>query len=240
MKKTLDVKRHEHKFYIHYTDYQYCKRILSRLMKRDPHQKENEGYFIRSLYFDTIDDTFVNEKLSGVSLRDKYRFRIYEFDQDWVKVERKRKTGMYISKTTAIIKRNNADEILNGRIESLLNAKSRNSNTLYFDFKSKFLKPVLIIDYTRDAYILDYNNIRITFDKDIQVNNYNYDYFNPKLPTMQIQPEEVIIMEVKYNHFLPSWFKRILSIRTLTSSAISKYIIGRTKYFDYDFTYSSR
>lgn len=239
MKKDLKVTRHEHKFYMSYTDYLNCKVVLSKLMKRDPYQKNDEGYFIRSLYFDTVEDTSVYEKLSGIDFRDKYRFRIYEFDQDWVKIERKRKVGMYISKTSVIVAKEDAEDVGNRKVESILNTPSVNSNILYYDFKRKYLRPVIIVDYLRDAYCLDYNNIRITFDKELRINDFNYGLFNPNLKTTKIQPDSVVVMEVKFDSFLPSWLRKMLSIRSLTSAAISKYTMGRMKQFGYDFTYTS-
>lgn len=235
MNKNLQVQRHELKYYINRADYEYCKSMLKHLMKRDSHQLNDEGYFIRSLYLDDSNDNSVREKLAGVEKRDKYRLRIYDFDQEWAKFERKRKTNNYVNKTTTIITREEAQNIINGNFEDLLNYKKQETNSLYFDLKGKYYRPVVIVDYIRDAFILDYNNIRITFDKQLRNNDQDFDLFSPKITTEPLQPNEVIIMEIKFNNFLPPWFKNIFKLESATSSAISKYCQSRMRTREYFF-----
>jgi len=229
MQKELEVARHELKYYISRSDYEYAHALLSELMHHDSHQIEKEGYFIRSLYFDDMMENSVEEKLAGVEHRDKYRLRIYEFDQNWAKLERKRKNGNYVQKSTGVITRKEAEELIQGNHDILLNYKVHNLNSIYFDFKRKFLRPVVIVDYIRDVYMLDYNDIRITFDKHLRANDQNLDLFNPEIITEPLQRDEVIIMEIKFNHFLPPWFKDFLRFDSAMSSAISKYCQCRMK-----------
>ncbi len=51
------------------------------------------GYRIRSLYFDTIDDTDYYEKAAGVELRRKLRLRCYDPAADFAMLEMKQKQG---------------------------------------------------------------------------------------------------------------------------------------------------
>lgn len=229
------VARHELKFYINYKDYQYSKYVLDQLMNRDTYQKKDEGYFIRSMYFDDIYDTSVEEKLAGVEKRDKYRLRIYEFNQNWAKLERKRKVNNYVEKDTIILTREDAYNTIGGRYQKLLDTGDPNAETIYFDLKRSYKKPVVIIDYLRDAYMLDYNNIRITFDKNIRYNDTDLDIYNPDLTTIPIQKEHIIIMEIKFNNFLPDWFVKQLTLDSATYSAISKYCQSRLKTTEYYF-----
>lgn len=235
MSTNLQVQRHELKYYINRIDYEYCKSVLKHLMKRDSYQQNDVGYFIRSLYLDDTYNNSVQEKLAGIENRDKYRLRIYNFDQEWVKLERKRKHNHYTRKTTAIITKDEALNVIKGNYEDLLNYKHPDTNSLYFDLKQTYFRPVVIVDYIRDAFMLDYNNIRVTFDKHLRNNDQDFNLFSPHIVTEPLQRDEVIIMEIKFNHFLPPWFKNIFKLESVTSSAISKYCQSRMRTREYFF-----
>lgn len=233
MSKHLQVQRHELKYYINRADYQYCKFFLKHLMDQDPYQKKEEGYFIRSLYLDDMYDNSVEEKLSGIEKRDKYRLRIYDVEQGWVKLERKRKDNDYVLKTTALITKNEALNIMKGNYQDLLKYNNQNFNSIYFDLKRKYFRPVVIVDYIRDAFILDYNRIRITFDKHLRSSVWDLDLFSPDIITTPYQKDEVIIMEVKFNNALPLWFSDFFRFKSATKSAISKYCQSRMRINQY-------
>ena len=76
--------RHELKFYINPVEYQVLSRQLDRVLERDPNGDENNEYHIRSLYFDTIYNDALLDKLDGVKNRDKYRIRIYNFSDKFI------------------------------------------------------------------------------------------------------------------------------------------------------------
>lgn len=56
-------------------------------------------YNMSSLYFDSIDDTDLKEKLDGILLREKYRIRIYDYQDEIIKFEVKRKTTALFPKS---------------------------------------------------------------------------------------------------------------------------------------------
>ncbi|MBJ7551004.1 polyphosphate polymerase domain-containing protein [Marinomonas ostreistagni] len=227
MSKTLKVQRHEVKYYISYADYEYARHLLATLMQRDPHQKDERGYFIRSLYFDDDYDTSVEEKLDGIEHRDKYRLRTYDPTLDWVKLERKRKHNQFVNKSSVRLSKAEALQMIDGDVDFLLEKDSQSARSIYFDLKRKFIRPKVIVDYDREVYMLDYNEIRVTFDKNIRVNTSDLDLFNPDLETQTLQRPDTIIMEVKFNTCLPSWFPTLLKFDGTTAMAISKYCQGR-------------
>lgn len=229
----LLLQRHELKYYISWVDYLTTKEILEKLMYKDEYQVQESGYFVRSLYLDDIHDSAVSEKLAGVERRDKYRLRIYDPAQRWVKLERKRKLGNYVRKDSIRLSKQDALEVIAGDIESIYSNPSPAAMQLYQDFKRTYFRPVVIIDYIRDALRLDYNNIRITFDYNLSCNTVRQDLFDPVLPTYSLQHPKIVIMEIKYNNFLPSWFSQILRIESATRSAISKYTLSRMKKSEY-------
>ena len=85
--------RHELKFYINEMQYYLLSRALDRVLDRDPNGDENNEYHIRSLYFDTVFNDALYDKLDGVQNRDKYRIRIYNLSDRVIKMECKTKVG---------------------------------------------------------------------------------------------------------------------------------------------------
>ena len=83
-----DDYRHEVKHEINYSDMLDIRRRLSAIARRDEHAKERK-YHIRSLYFDTPEDTALREKLLGVAKREKYRIRCYDGDTSFFRLLKK-------------------------------------------------------------------------------------------------------------------------------------------------------
>jgi hypothetical protein len=233
MSKTLQVKRHEVKFYISYADYEYARSVLAKLMQPDPNQKDERGYFIRSLYFDDIMDSSVEEKLDGIEHRDKYRIRIYDTAQTWAKLERKRKHNHFVNKSSVTLTKDEANALIEGDCDFLLEKESDSARSIYFDFKRKYLRPTVIVDYDREVFLLDYNEIRVTFDKNLRVNTTDFNLFSSEVVTQSLQRPDTIIMEVKFNVCLPSWFPTLLKFDAANAQAISKYCQGRMHMREY-------
>ncbi|NPA81522.1 MAG: polyphosphate polymerase domain-containing protein [Epsilonproteobacteria bacterium] len=223
----LKVRRNELKYYVNNFDVEVLSNRLSNILKRDPYAKRREGYFIRSLYFDSFDDECLYEKQSGVFERQKYRMRIYDLDSDEVKFEIKNKLNNQIYKESAKISRDSAYRIIDGDYEELLKYNNEILNKIYVKFTSKLYKPKVIIDYVRDAYIFDFFNLRITFDKDLRSNNSDFDLFSKDLHTVPVILEGKQILEIKYEKILPSFIKAALLEGSYERQAISKYTLGR-------------
>lgn len=222
----ITVKRNELKYYINYSDYKIFYDILNNHLEQDERAIHNKGY-IRSLYFDNIFDKAFHEKEAGILNRKKYRLRLYNLDTNKVKFEIKNKTNNQISKDTAFISRDDAIEVQNENYEVLLKYNNPVLNKVYGEFKREPYKPVAVIDYTREAFMFPLNNIRITFDKNLQATSENLDIFSDNHFMKPLLKRGVLVMEVKYNHFLPSWIKKLIQVPRFERSAISKFCIGR-------------
>ena len=87
------------------------------------------------------------------------------------------------------------------------------------------LRPVVLVDYVREAYLHPAEEVRITFDKQLRSGLLSKDLFNPYVPTIPPFDENLIILEVKYNRILPSYIRDILTTygQGACISAISKY-----------------
>jgi len=223
----LNIRRHELKYYISNTEYYALVNRLVNILDPDRHSIPHKGYFIRSLYFDSHDDESLVEKLSGIQFRRKYRMRIYSLNTEIVKFEIKNKWNNQIFKETATISRESAIRIIDGHHDELLQYNNPILNKIYSKFTKGAFSPRVIIDYTRDAFIYDFFNLRITIDKDPRSNNTDLDLFSEDIHTVPVILEDKQILEIKYESCLPEYIQRILQLDAFERSAISKYTLGR-------------
>ncbi|NLZ24429.1 polyphosphate polymerase domain-containing protein [Candidatus Dojkabacteria bacterium] len=226
---STERKRQELKYYIDWKDYLYAKSILSKTMQQDQYQKDEEGYFVRSIYFDDIYNTSLNENLGSEYYRTKYRLRTYSFDQQWAKIEKKSKKGEYLYKKSTTISRSMANKMLNNSFSSsFLKKRNPTMNSLCFNLCKKYYHPVVTIDYIRDAFVKD-NNLRISFDKNLRYNDTKFELYNEDLDTISFLNNKVVIMEIKYDKFYPAWLPNLLKLNCSPALPISKYLNARTK-----------
>ena len=218
--------RHEFKFYINYFEYELLKSKLAICLSRDPFSDKFGNYHIRSLYFDDIKNTALYEKQSGVLFRKKYRIRIYNLLDDVIKLEKKSRIGQFISKTSVSITKEQYDNIMEKNIGFMKSSSNELLKEFYFDMVSSCYAPIVIVDYIREAYVWHHNNIRVTFDKDLRTGLNCIDMFDD-IRTIDVIERPVMILEVKYDNFLPNFIHNLLQIDSSQRYAISKYVICR-------------
>ncbi|MBP3540583.1 MAG: polyphosphate polymerase domain-containing protein [Clostridia bacterium] len=218
--------RHELKYYITPLEYEVLSRQLRRVLDKDPFGDENNEYHIRSLYFDTIFNDALTDKLDGVKNRDKYRIRIYNFSDKVIKMECKTKVGSLISKRSAKIPRILAEQLIAGDPTGLEQSRSGLLRDIFREMKLNYLRPVVLVDYVREAYLHPAEEVRITFDKQLHSGLGSVDLFNPHVPTVSPFDHNEMILEVKFNRFLPNHIRDLLCtcVQSAQNSAISKYV----------------
>ena len=217
--------RHELKFFINEMQYFVLSDILDHVLQRDPNGDEFNEYHIRSLYFDTVYNTALFDKMDGVKDRDKYRIRIYNFSDRVIKLECKTKVGSLISKRSISIPRLLCDQLMAGDPAGLETTRSGLLNDVYREMTINLLRPVVLVDYVREAYLHPAEEVRITFDKQLRTGLRSTDLFNPYVPTVPPLDHSEMILEVKYNRVLPPYIRDLLSTYCpgALQSAISKY-----------------
>lgn len=229
--------RHELKFFISPVQYQVLSRTLRAALSPDPHGDENNQYHIRSLYFDTVNDDALYEKISGTANRNKYRIRIYNFSDRIIRLECKSKYRDLISKRSVPISRDLAEQLISADPTGLDTTTSGLVSDVFREMRTNLLHPVVIVDYLREAYLHPAEEVRITFDMQLRSGLGSIDLFNPYLPTVPPFNHDEIILEVKYNQVLPPYIANLLSSALrdgAVQSAISKYVwCRRFEFKDY-------
>lgn len=212
--------RHEIKFTISKSYADILKQRLSLLMDVD--KNGENGYLIRSLYFDTPNSKAYYEKLDGVEYRKKYRIRIYNKDDSFIRLERKLKHNNLTSKDQTIIDKNLCEAIVNNKI-SIFKTNDKLLNEFLIDMKLNVLRPSIMVDYYRLALTYPVSDVRVTFDYNIKSGKYNYNLFDYNTQNYDIMDKDMLVLEVKFNDILPEAIAIILSTVPICRQAFSKF-----------------
>lgn len=219
--------RHELKYGITYVDYQLLKLKLKHIMTLDSHATAKGTYHIRSCYFDNVDNKVMTEKKEGFYSRDKYRVRIYNKSDSVIHLERKSKRNNQTYKSKCIITKAEFEKLRVNDFDWMADDERVLIRDLNKDIKLYQLKPTSVVDYEREAYLYPYGNVRITFDHKVQSSLRNTDMFNKKLPMVEVLEPNEVILEVKYDDYLPSVIKMMLQGIHTRHEAYSKYQLSR-------------
>lgn len=219
--------RHELKFFINVSDYFSIKNRIKHIASIDKNSSSSGSYQIRSLYFDNFNDKALLEKVNGYSRREKFRIRYYNDNFDFIRLEKKSKVNGLCTKFSAPLTKEQCEKILNNDIDWMLTSDKSLIQELYFKMKSQMLRPKTVVDYTREAYIYRPGNVRITIDSNVRTGICSQDMFNTTLPTMKIPNNDTIILEVKFDEFLPDIIKDTIQTNTRKATSISKYASSR-------------
>lgn len=219
--------RHELKYFVNVHQYHIIRQRLKGLMQQDKHAGPTGQYHIRSLYFDDIGNKALHEKLTGARDREKYRIRIYNLQDSIIHLEKKIKYGDYVSKVKESLSRAAVDALVAGQIEVLNDPGKPLLLSMYYEMKNRLLRPKVIVDYTREAYICPNGNVRITFDKNLRTGLNAIHLFDKNLRTVHALDENLYVLEVKYDEYIPEYVRAALQLEGLVRQSSSKYVICR-------------
>jgi len=228
--------RHELKYYIDPTQYHILRSRISALLSQDPHAGPDGRYHIRSLYFDDFKNTALFEKQAGIPRRKKYRMRIYDYSDAVIKLEKKIKLDQYIGKESTQITRQEADRILAVDVAFLAGSDKRLLRAFYIESRRNLLRPNVIVDYYREAYIHPMGNVRITFDIGLHTGLDCVALFDREFFTMGAIEEPGAILEIKYDNFLPQAIRGLFPSTIRPRVSVGKFVICKkhNKYNDWE------
>ena len=200
---------------------------LSLFMQRDIHVGNGKEYLIRSLYFDNLYDKALREKLSGTAIRDKFRIRYYDFDPNFIRLEKKSKRYSLGHKYQCRVTEDEVKRILHQDWEWMAEDERPLVRELYLKMKLELYRPITIVDYKREPFIYAPGNVRITFDRDIRSCKNVHAFFDKGAATVPVLAEGRCIMEVKYDDFLPDVISRTVLTAKNREQAYSKFAAAR-------------
>lgn len=217
--------RHEVKHVINQADKMALQASLKTVASLDEHVGAAGKYLVRSLYFDNVYDRALKDKLDGVSEREKFRIRYYDGDTSMIHLEKKVKKGGLGYKVSENITREEAQKIVEGDTLWMASCGRPLLIELYSKMNTQGLRPQTIVDYTRIPYVYKPGNVRVTIDENIRTGLSCTDFLNPRCPT--IPAGNAIILEVKWDDFLPGVIRQAVQLHGRQSGAYSKYAVCR-------------
>lgn len=183
-------------------------------------------YRVRSLYFDNLADKALREKLDGVNMREKFRIRCYNDDASYIQLEKKSKYNGLCSKETQRLSEEETEKLLAGDYGWMTEKGRKLVCELYLKMMSQGLRPKTIVEYDRKAYTYAPGNVRVTLDYHIRTGMSGTDFLNPDCVLVPAK-DAPIILEVKWDAFLPEVIRDAVQLKGRFSSAFSKYAACR-------------
>lgn len=218
--------RHEYKHSLNYLDYQLLRTRLSAVLPHDANVNQQGEYIVRSLYFDTPHDKALREKIDGVDRREKFRIRNYNYDTSYIKLEKKSKARSLCYKQSVRISAAEVAALIQGNLDWMPNDNRPLIVELYSKMAAQRLQPKSIVEYIREPFTCAAGNVRITLDRAIKTALSATDFLNAHLPTIAAG-NEMVLLEVKYDAFIPQHLVDLLALPARRAGACSKYALSR-------------
>lgn len=216
--------RHELKYQIGYAQYLELRSRLRTVMKTDSHINGDGRYLIRSIYFDNYRDKALREKIDGVPRREKFRIRYYNDDFSYIALEKKVKDNNLCRKFSADITQEECRRILDGNLGWMRGHPSSLVQELLGKMRFQMLRPRVVVSYVREPYIYKAGNVRVTFDSYIRTTLYHRKFLEESTADIGVldQPGDMIL-EVKFDEFLPEVIRCMIQTKGARQQAFSKY-----------------
>jgi hypothetical protein len=218
--------RYELKHELSKMDCYLLRNRLKHVMQSDPHATNDGKYLIRSVYFDNFENKVLNQKKEGFFERDKFRVRLYDNNTNLINLEKKSKRNNMTYKQKCKITAEEYEQIRLGDIAWMEYDSRPLIQDLFVQMNLFQLKPMTVVDYEREVFIYEYGNVRVTFDSSVKTSFRNNEVLNFDIPMVETTPE-IVILEVKYDEFLPDTIKYLLQLGDRRRGTYSKYQISR-------------
>ena len=194
--------RHEYKFPATAAQCEILRERFSAVMAPDAHG-ENGCYRITSVY-----------DLSDKLLHFECKYK----DRDMTS-----KRGIWISPEQYYsILRGDYSFVWSGEYEGTILEDASYSNSL------ALLRPSVIVDYKRQAFINPEGNVRFTIDSGFKAGAFSDDMLSQSVRYLPVEDFTAVI-EIKYDDYLPSYLMDLLGGIELRQDSVSKFILCHDK-----------
>nr|MCR4991146.1 VTC domain-containing protein [Lachnospiraceae bacterium] len=153
-----------------------------------------------------------------------FRIRYYNDDLSYITLEKKMKIQNLCLKYDERISVEEFRKILNGDVGWMKDHPGELVKELYAKMTYQRLKPKVLVSYIREPYIYDAGNARVTFDSAIRTSLCKQRFLTEKVTDISATdtPQDMLL-EVKYDAFLPEIIQRLIQVNGIRQQAFSKY-----------------
>ena len=218
--------RHEIKYRINKGTYHILRQRFAAVAEHDANTKDGL-YRVTSLYFDDIYRSAYNDKVNGVLNRKKYRVRLYDLDEKFIRLEEKVKNNNVGYKKTSRLTAEEYGRLLSGDRAFLSEERFTDSagGDFFVSDSAAFLRPAVIVDYIREPFICRAGNVRLTFDMKVSACVNGCDILDKNNIYETVMPDSEVILEVKFDEFLPIYIDQLISGISSQQESVSKYVM---------------
>jgi len=182
---------------------------LQAVMRRDRFARADSTYDIHSVYLDTPSRRALTEKQVGVPVRHKYRIRYYNDDLTFFRLERKSKVVSLCDKAGCTLTRPEVERLMAGDILRMASDARPLVRELYLRMRTELMRPSVQVHYTREAYVYSPGNVRVTLDSNLRTGLMDTDFLDVRQPRPRTQSDDFVLLEVKYDNYLPEIIRDI-------------------------------
>ena len=238
MTDKFQTQRYERKYFVTQSQALQIREFLRHYLEPDEYSagRPNYSYPIHSIYLDTDQLTTYWATVHGEKSRFKLRLRFYDDNPETpVFFEIKRRMNECIIKQRAPVRKDAAATLVAGQFpgpEHLLNPKASNLVAV-----QKFCQlmqalqaqPKLHLAYLREAWLpRDDNFVRVTMDREIRASvvhrvNLTTKMVEPFYASFEPYGNDIVILELKYTHYFPAWYRDLVQLFNLLQSGAPKY-----------------
>ena len=86
-------------------------------------------------------------------------------------------------------------------------------------------RPRCLVDYDRTPFVCNDGNTRITLDENLRTRPFDVDLLAPSGSMIPVLEPDQVILEVKFDDFLPGYLGQILEDIPKVQMSISKYVL---------------
>ena len=99
---------------------------------------------------------------------------------------------------------------------------------LYAKMTYQLLRPRVLVSYTREPFIYQAGNVRVTFDSDIRTSLFHQEFLTKEAAGISATDEpQDVYLEVKFDAFLPEVVQDLIRVKGIRQHAFSKYSASR-------------
>ena len=213
--------RHEIKHIISAGDAAMIRNNLNAVARIDPHAEDKGYYVVRSLYFDDPESSALQEKLDGMNQRRKFRIRYYDNCLNHMVLECKIRQDDLGYKPREMLTPEEVQRILRGETSWMASSGRPLLCALYADMRTRLLAPRTVVEYKRMPYLYEPGNVRVTVDWAIRTGRPS----SFLKPGGQMFPlgDSIILLEVKWDQYLPEIIRKAVALKSRMPTAFSKY-----------------
>jgi hypothetical protein len=230
-----DKPRYEFKYVVPSATAHAFREALSDTIEFDPNARDQQGYHVTSLYYDTPDHAAFFEKLDGVDPRCKVRVRYYgsadNLETTAAFAEAKHRRDQLVSKTRVRIP-GSALERMTGEqpfgpehLVDVLDTSPQKAALLSIALRRPIF-PQCVVSYFREPFVCRLDpTLRITFDYQLRAADPGA-FVGGERAGQLFLPEDKCVVELKFHWSMPLWLVSACREHGMPLGRYSKYCEG--------------